>query len=210
MVVAEEQRAPTTPVPPARSQRTRRPPGYLADYAVGHLELPPREGSPSSPDDYPILVGNSLHYPGEFHQEEGNAAEARGSAITTLATTLATRIPGANSKVNFKFILDTLASVMGPTLPEEQSAERLETEEASQTDSSPAPVSAPSSQQDAAAASVVCSTITSSPSSKPVELQLTAEEEQGILSGDHPDGLDNNTIPAEGGSPAHMATTLQM
>jgi len=73
MVIAEEQRASTTPVPPARSQRTRRPPGYLADYAVGHLELPPREGSPSSLDDYPILVENSLHYPREFHQEEGNS-----------------------------------------------------------------------------------------------------------------------------------------
>jgi len=43
----------------------------------------------------------------------------------TLATTLATRISGANSKVNFNFILNTLASVMGITLPEAQSGTPL-------------------------------------------------------------------------------------
>jgi len=69
-VVAEEPLAPPLPVQPERSQSARRPPRYLADYAVGHMELPPRDGSPSSMGDYPILVGNSLHYPGEFHQEE--------------------------------------------------------------------------------------------------------------------------------------------
>jgi len=69
-VVAEEPLAPPAPVQPERSQRARRPPRYLTDYAVGHMELPPRDGSPSSMDDYPILVGNSPHYPGEFHQEE--------------------------------------------------------------------------------------------------------------------------------------------
>jgi len=74
------------------------------------------------------------------------------------------------------------------------SAEHIETEEASPTDSPlpPAPVPAPSSQQDAAAALVVCSTITGSPSSKPVELQLAAGKEQGILSGDHPDDLNED------------------
>jgi len=45
------------------------PPRYLADYAVRHLELPPRDGSLSSTDHYYILVGNSLHYPSKFHQE---------------------------------------------------------------------------------------------------------------------------------------------
>jgi len=69
-VVAKEPLAPPAPVQPERSQRARRPPRYLADYAVGHLELPPRDGSPSSTDDFLILVGNSLYYPGEFHQEE--------------------------------------------------------------------------------------------------------------------------------------------
>jgi len=34
------------------------------------MELPPRDGSPSSTDNYPILIGNSFHYPGEFYQEE--------------------------------------------------------------------------------------------------------------------------------------------
>jgi len=52
MVVAEKPLAPAAPVLPERSQKTRRPPRYLADYAVGHLELPSREGSPSSMDDY--------------------------------------------------------------------------------------------------------------------------------------------------------------
>jgi len=204
----------------------------LADYAVGHLELPPREGSPPSTDDYPILVGNSLHYPGEFHQEEGNSdrildgtrlrelsfrnsmefptgrvtqtiagnnAEARGLTITTLATTLATRIPRANSEVNFNFILNTLASVMGLTLPEAQSEERMEIEEVSRTDSPPppAPIPAPSSQQDATFPSVVRPTSISSPVSKPVELQLAAGEEQGILHGDHPAGTDKRGDSAD-------------
>jgi len=70
MVVAEEPLAPPAPVQPERSQRAGRLPRYLADYAVGYLELPHRDGSPSSTNDYPILVGNSLHYPGEFHQGE--------------------------------------------------------------------------------------------------------------------------------------------
>jgi len=71
---AEEPLAPSRPAQTERSQRPRRPPRYLADYAVGHLELPPpRDGSPSSTDDYPILVGNSLHNPGEFHQEGKNS-----------------------------------------------------------------------------------------------------------------------------------------
>jgi len=52
MVVAEEPLAPSAPVLPEKSQRTRRPPRYLADYTAGHLELPPHEGSPSSTDDY--------------------------------------------------------------------------------------------------------------------------------------------------------------
>jgi len=73
MVVADEPLAPAAPVLPERSQRTRRPPRYLADYAVGQLELPSREGSPSNTDDYSILVRNSLHYPEEFYQEEGNS-----------------------------------------------------------------------------------------------------------------------------------------
>jgi len=59
----------------------------------------------------------------------------------------------------------------------------------------PAPVPAPSSEQDAAAASVVCSTITGSLGFKPVELQLVAGEEQRILSGDHPDDLDKDATP---------------
>jgi len=55
----------------------------------------------------------------------GNNSEARSSAITTLATALATRIPGANSKVNFNCILNTLASVMGRTPPVKQSGTPL-------------------------------------------------------------------------------------
>jgi len=246
-VVTEEPLAPPAPAQPERSQRARRPPRYLADYAVGHLELPPCDGSPSNTDDYPILVGNSLDYPGEFHQEEemsdrvsegtrlrelsfrnsmefpmgrvtrtlaGNNSEARGSAITTLAITLAARIPGANSNLNFNFILSTLASVMGITLPEAQSEERIEIEEVSRTDSPPppAPALAPSNQQDATLPSVVRSTSISSPVSKPVKFQLAAREEQGILHGDHPAGTDKREDSADpptiAPSPAKCDTSL--
>jgi len=142
---------------------------------------------------------NSMEFPtGRVTQTlAGNNSEARGSTITTLATTLATRILGANSEVNLNFILNTLASVMGRSPPAEQSEKHMEIEEVSQPDSPlpPAPVPAPSSQQDATLSSAVCSTSTSSPASKPVELQLAAGEEQGILSGDHPAGLDEEDSP---------------
>jgi len=85
MVVAEEPLALAAPELPERSQRTRRPLRYLADYAVGHLELPPREGSPSSTDDYPILVTNSLHYPGEFHQERNSDRISEGTRLRELS-----------------------------------------------------------------------------------------------------------------------------
>jgi len=55
-----------------------------------------------------------------------------------------------------------------------------------------------SSQQDATLPSAVRSTSTSSPASKPVELQLAAMEEQGILSGDHPAGPDEEDSPYTG------------
>jgi len=61
MVVGEEPLAPPAPVQPENSQRARRLPRYLADYAVRHLELPPHDGSLSSTDDYPILVRNFLY-----------------------------------------------------------------------------------------------------------------------------------------------------
>jgi len=126
-----------------------------------------------------------------------NNAKARGSTNATLATTLATHIPGANFEVNF--ILNTLASVMGLTLSKAQSEKRMEIEEVSPTDSPPppAPIPAPSSQQDATLPSMVRPTSISSPVSKPVELQLAAGEEQSILHGDHPAGTDRRGDSAD-------------
>jgi len=62
--VTEEPQALTEPVQLERSQRDRRPPRYLADYAVGHLELPPHDSSPPNQTDYPALVSNSFRYLG--------------------------------------------------------------------------------------------------------------------------------------------------
>jgi len=66
----------------------------------------------------------------------------------------------------------------------------IEEVEASRVDSPPppAPVSTPSSLQGATLHSEVPSTGASSPDSNPVELQLAAGEEQGILLGENPTG----------------------
>jgi len=75
----------------------------------------------------------------------------------------------------------------------------MEIEEISQPDSPlpPAPFPAPSSQQDTTLPSAVRSTSISSPVSKPVKLQLTAGEEQGILHGDHPAGINKRDDSAD-------------
>jgi len=59
-LVAKEPSAPQEPVSVGRSQSDRRPLRYLADYHVGHLELPSQSVSAFSTDNYPRLVGNSF------------------------------------------------------------------------------------------------------------------------------------------------------
>jgi len=134
-VVAEEPPAPPAPVQQERSQRARRPPRYLADYAVGHLELPPppREGSPSSTDDYPILVENSLHYPGEISDRI-----LEGTRLRELSFQNSMEFPIGR--------VTRTSAVMGRSPPAEQSKEHMEIKEVSQPDSPPppAPVPAPS------------------------------------------------------------------
>jgi len=94
-MITKESLTPPEPAQPERSQRTRRPPPrYLADYAVGHLELPLCDGSPSSADDYPILVGNSLQYSGEFHQEEESPNRiSEGTQLLELSLQSSLEIP---------------------------------------------------------------------------------------------------------------------
>jgi len=52
----EEPPTPQEPVYLGRSQRDRRAPRYLADYHVGHMELPFQRGSTPSTGNYPHLV----------------------------------------------------------------------------------------------------------------------------------------------------------
>jgi len=83
------------------------------------MELPPRDGSSSSTGDYPILVRNSLHYPGEFHQEE----------VIPDRISEGTRLRGLSFQNSIEFptgrITSTLA-VMRRSPPAEQSEEHME------------------------------------------------------------------------------------
>jgi len=48
------------PVPQGRSQRARKPPGYLSDYHVGHMEMSPqRSGTPSTDKNSKPQLQNS-------------------------------------------------------------------------------------------------------------------------------------------------------
>jgi len=83
------------------------------------MELPYRDGSLSSTDDYPILVANSLHYPRELHQEE----EIPDRILE------GTRLRGLSFQNSIEFptgrITPTLA-VMRRSPPAEQSEEHME------------------------------------------------------------------------------------
>jgi len=118
-------------------------------------------------------------------QDMGSVTLCSSSRTPVCSLALYKRLPNfGDSEIGMS---QSLLSILGDNMDIDKS-------EASRIDSPlpPAPVPAPSSQQDATLPSELPSTSASVPDSDPVELQRVAEEEQSILLGETSAGGDED------------------